>query len=223
MTAIDPELLQTTFVTIDFETLTPAGRRPEPTEVAAQARSLHADGTWTEVGRFEALIRPPDGVPVTSFDANQTGITAAMLERQEPAETVLGNLDKLLTRPPYVLVAQSATYEAGLLYDRATACPILARIPLIDTVRLARIAYPDLPRHRLDDLLRHLELPPPIGRHRAMPDVEATSEVFARLLADGTAAGHWRTLRRLHEVGGIVPKAVRDDEEAAKPQQQSLF
>jgi DNA polymerase-3 subunit epsilon len=223
MTLTDPELLQTTFVTIDFETLNPAGRRPEPIEVAAQARTLTADGIWTEAGRFEELIRPPQDVPVTGADTEQTGITAALLRDARPAEAVLGDLDQLLAHPPYVLIAQNAPYEAGLLYDRAAACPTLARIPLLDTVRLARKAYPDLPSRRLDDLLRYMKLPVPAGRHRAMPDVEATSAVFARLLTDGAAAGLWTSLDQLYQVARIVPKAVTEDEDAAKPRQEELF
>ncbi|MEV6595111.1 hypothetical protein [Streptomyces acidicola] len=68
----DPGLLPTTFVTVDFETLTPAGRRPSPIEVAAQARKLTPDGTWRDEGRFEELIRPPQDVPVTGADTAQT-------------------------------------------------------------------------------------------------------------------------------------------------------
>lgn len=223
VTITDPGLLQATYVTIDFETLTPAGRRPEPIEVAAQARTLAADGTWHEVGRFSALIRPPAGVPVTTFDTGQTRITGAMLSNARPAEEVLAELDGLLAHPPYVLLAHHAVYEAGLLYDRAAACPALARVALIDTVRLARVVYARLPHHRLDDLLRHLELPVSAGRHRAMPDVEATSEVFARLLIDGAEAGHWTTLRQLREIAGVTPRALLDDREAAAPRQQPLF
>jgi hypothetical protein len=94
VTIADPGLLQATYVTVDFETLAPARRRPEPIEVAAQARTLTADGTWREVGRFTALIRPPAGVPVTTFDTGQTRITA------RPADDVLAELDGLLAHPP---------------------------------------------------------------------------------------------------------------------------
>ncbi|MGW3957320.1 3'-5' exonuclease [Streptomyces sp. NPDC004752] len=124
-----------------------------------------------------------------------------------------------------VLIAQNAPYEAGILYDWAAACPTLARIPLIDTVRLACRAYPDLPSRRLDDLLRYMQLPVPARRHRAMPNVEATSAVFARLLVDGAADGLWATLDQLYRVAGIVPKAVTKDKDAAKPRhrQEELF
>ncbi|MEV7775939.1 3'-5' exonuclease [Kitasatospora sp. NPDC086791] len=224
LTITDPGMLATAFVTIDFETLTPAGRRPEPTEVAAQVRRVTQDGTWSETARFDALIRPPADVPVTDFDMRQTGITPAMLATARTADDVLADLEQgLAQHTPYILVAHNAPYEAGLIHDRAAVCPALARTALLDTVRLARTAYPELRHHRLDDLLRHHRLPTPPGRHRAMPDVEVTSEIFARVLADGARAGHWSTLADLRKIAGITPKAVLDDEEAAKPQQDSLF
>nr|WP_228873904.1 3'-5' exonuclease [Streptomyces halstedii] len=219
----DPVLLARTFVGIDFETLNPAGRRPEPIEVAAVAGKLTEDGSWRENGRFERLIRPPDGVHFTSFDTAQTGITAAMIQRAEPASAALAALEALLAHPPYVLFAHNAPYEAGLIYDQEPSCPDLARLPMLDTVRLARTAYPELPRHRLDDVLSHLGMPPPAGRHRAMPDVAATCAVFARMVTDGARAGRWSTLADLLRVAGIEPKAVRADTEAAAPQQDSLF
>lgn len=223
MALTDPALLATTFVGVDFETLNPAGRRPEPIEVAAIAGKLTADGTWQEDGRFEQLIRPPDGVTFTSFDTGQTGITAAMIQQAGSADATLAALEELLAHPPYVLVAHNAPYEAGLIHDREPSCPRLARLPLLDTVRLARTAYPDLPRHRLDDVLRHLDMPPPAGRHRAMPDVAATCQIFARIVTDGARADLWSTLADLHRVAGIQPKAVQDDAAAAAPQQDSLF
>ncbi|MEU8759521.1 3'-5' exonuclease [Streptomyces sp. NPDC048659] len=223
MALTDPDLLAATFVGIDFETLNPAGRRPEPIEIAAVAGKLTATGSWQEDGRFERFIRPPVDVPFTSFDTAQTGITAAMIQQADGAAVTLAALEELFAHPPYVLFAHNAPYEAGLIYDQEAACPVLARLPMLDTVRLARTVYPDLPRHRLDDVLSHLGMPPPAGRHRAMPDVLATCAVFSRMVTDGARAGRWSTLTDLHRVAAIEPKALRDDARAAAPQQDSLF
>jgi len=64
-----------TFIVIDVEALTPAGRPAEPTEVAAIALGVQ-DGQLAELARFEELIRPPAEVPVTAIDQRITGITA---------------------------------------------------------------------------------------------------------------------------------------------------
>ncbi|WP_186785647.1 exonuclease domain-containing protein [Streptomyces misionensis] len=156
-------------------------------------------------------------MPFTSFDTGKTGITAAVIQQADSAAVTLAALEALLAHPPYVLFAHNAPYEAGLIYDQESSCPALARLPMLDTVRLDRAVYPGLPRHRLDDVLSQLGMPPPARRHRAMPDVLATCAVFARMVTDGAGTGRWSTLTDLHRVAGIEPKAARDDAQAAAP------
>lgn len=219
----DPALYATRFVVIDFEAVTPKGRRPEPVEVAALAGMITPEG-WRETGRFETLIKPPADVPVGALDNPLTGITRAMFADAPAASATLKALEERLTRPPYLRVAQGAHAEAGLIYDQAAACPILARVPLLCTVRLAQKLLPDLPRHRLDDLMAHLGVPTPAGRrHRAMPDVEATRDVFLALLRLGAESRAFATLARLQEIAGITPKAVLEDARARAPRQEELF
>ncbi|KAK1178241.1 hypothetical protein B7755_008900 [Streptomyces sp. NBS 14/10] len=56
------------------------------------------------------------------------------------------------------------------------------------------------------ELLRYYGIPKPVHRHRAMPDVEVTAEVFRRLLEEGAAAGHWSTLLE-GDIGRRAPAA----------------
>jgi DNA polymerase-3 subunit epsilon len=212
----DPAFAAMTFVVIDFEGTTPAGYRPEPIEVAALW--LHVrDGNLSPDGRiFQALIRPPAHAPVTPSGARQTGITAAMTRYQPDASEVLTRLDAMAGAEPVVLVAHNAATEAGILYDHRAACPRLAATAFLDTVRLARHAYPQLSSHNLDSVLNHLDITVPPGRHRAMPDVEVTATVLTRILADGPAQGSWRALADLRRAGGYQARA-------ALPVQESLF
>jgi DNA polymerase-3 subunit epsilon len=210
-------------VVIDFEAVTPKGRRPEPVEVAALAGVITAEG-WRETGRFETFIEPPADVPVAALDNPLTGITRPMLAGAPAAAVALEALEYRLTRPPYLLVAQGAHVEAGFIHDQAAACPTLARIPLLCTVRMAKKLLPDLPRHRLDDLMAHLGVPTPTGRrHRAMPDVEATRDVFLALLRLGDQSTAFTSLTQLQKTAGVTPKAVREDELARAPRQEGLF
>jgi len=212
----DDERFQATcFVVLDFEATTPTGRRPEPIDIAAIALRA-TGGELREVSRFAALMRPPEHAPVTPFDTEQTGITAAMVTGAPTAGQVLAQLDSRLTEPPYLLVAHNAPTEAGILYDYRQHCPTLAAIDFLDTVRLARIVYPDLPSHRLDVLINHLRIPRPADRHRALPDVEITVKVFTRLIAEGGRLGRWRTLRQLREDGLYQARG-------GKPEQEILF
>jgi len=207
------EFAATTFVVIDFEATTPRGRRPEPIEVAAMAiRVTSPSGPALEVARFSELIRPPDHAPITAFDTGQTGITPEMVADRPDAREVLAELDAHLTAPPYLLVAHNAPTEAGLLYDYRDACPTLAHIDLLDTVPLARAAYPELPSHRLDVLMQHLAIATRPDRHRALADVEITAQLFTTLVRTTT----FPTLSELRRVG--LRRA-----RANEPSQESLF
>ncbi len=210
----DPEFRATTFVVIDFETTTPSGARPEPIDVAALW--LHArDGVPVRTGRrFQALIRPPAHAPVSASDTYQTGITPVMVASQPAASQVLARLDGELDGMPSLLVAHNAPTEAGILYDYRDACPRLAMTWFLDTVKLARLSYPELASHSLDALLLHLQIPVPAGRHRAMPDVEVTATLFTRILADGITRNAWRTLADLRRLGGFQPRATRPIQDA---------
>ncbi|MFC5828769.1 PolC-type DNA polymerase III [Nonomuraea insulae] len=203
----DAAFARHTYLVIDFEGLTPAGRPAVPVEVAVLALTVTAGGL-SELWNFESLIAPSADVAVTFFDVRMTGITAAMLATAAGPEQVMADLDRRLAAPPYRLVAHHAPIEAGLIAHQRQHCPNLAAVPLLDTVRLARALYPELPSHRLDVLVRHLRIEPPVRRHRAMPDVQATARVFERLVAEGGRTNRWRTLFDLDRVGGLAPKRL---------------
>ncbi|MGH3811027.1 MAG: 3'-5' exonuclease [Pseudonocardiaceae bacterium] len=211
----DDDFRATTFVVIDFESTTPVGHRPEPIDVATIQLRVR-DGQLVETGRFSALIRPPEHAPITRFDTEQTGITPQMVAHQPLAVDVLATLDAGLGQPPYLLVAHHAPTEAGILHDYRDSCPRLADTDFLDTVRLARGAYPDLPSHRLDVLMIHLQIPRPINRHRALPDTTITAQLFTRLLTDGARTHRWGTLRQLRQIGGYRARA-------SLPRQEALF
>jgi DNA polymerase-3 subunit epsilon len=217
-TTLLARLAAVTFIVIDFEALTPAGQPAEPTEIAAIA-FRPKDGRLAEQARFEELIRPPAGIPVTAFDQRMTGITARMLDTARPAADVLATLDQQAASPPRRLVAHHAPTEAGLIGRQRQHCPALAATALLDTVRMARAVIPHLPSYRLDEVLRHYRIPRPAGRHRAMPDAQVTGEVFGRLLADGARLGLWATLTDLDVAAGLQPKAAP----CPRPVQEPLF
>jgi DNA polymerase-3 subunit epsilon len=204
-------LAHVTPVVIDFEYTTPTGAPFEPIEVAVQA--LHVrEGQLERAAQWEALMRPPRHAELTPFDIGQVSITPDMLAERPSAGEVMAELDRRFTAGPYVLVAHHAPAEAGLIYAYREYCPNLARIDLIDTVRLARNLYPDLSRHGLDYMLRHLQIPAPANRHRAMADVQVTVELFSHMVTDADCVD----LRQLRALAGYPARA-------AQPEQIALF
>lgn len=154
--------LRYTFVVIDFEALTPAGRPAVPIEVAALALISKGEEP-VEVWRFQSLMKPPADVPVTDFDVRQTGITPAMLAGAAEPGDVMARLEAMLTAPPYRLVAHHAATETNLIAHQRPHCPALAAVPLLDTVRLARLAYPELTSHAV--VRRRTAQPGPLSTH----------------------------------------------------------
>lgn len=213
--ADDPLFQDTAFVVIDFEGTTPSGHPPQPIEVAALALTYRVGG-WERVWAFESFMRSPAFAPLTPFDTRQTGITASMLADAPTAAEALAALDAHLTAGPYLLVAQHASTEGGMLYHHREDCPVLAATDLIDTIPLAKLLLPGLENYRLDTLLGHYGIPRPPDRHRAMADVQVTAEVFGQLIADADATGVLKTLHSLKAAAGRRARAT-------EPVQSGLF
>ncbi|MBR8742585.1 PolC-type DNA polymerase III [Nocardiopsis sp. MG754419] len=204
----DPAFVATTFGVIDFETTTPAGHPAQPIEVAVLALRHEQENGWIEAGRFTSLIRPPAFAPVTSADTAQNGLRPAQFTTApEPAE-VFGALDRRFTAGTrYLLVAQHAATEAGVIRHQREHCPRLARIDFLDTIPLAKRLVPGLENYRLDTLLDHFAIPSPAERHRAHADVDVTAQVFLRLIDAADREGGFPDLAALVKVAGRTARA----------------
>jgi DNA polymerase-3 subunit epsilon len=203
------------YVIIDFETVTPRGRPPEPIEVAAIriAPGLRLDGSFV----FSEFIQPPPGAPVTTFDTRQTGIRPQDVADAPFATEILARLDSAIPPDPYVLVAHNASYEVGILSRFSTYCPRLAAAPAIDTVLLARKLFSELASHTLDAVAHHLGVALPADRHRALPDVQLTADILLKCLAQ------WRAMRPTAPFSDLARVASARSKGQEPSAQQSLF
>lgn len=180
-------LTAVSFIVMDFETVTPAKRPPEPIELAALRimPGLRVDQQW----KADWLIKPPDGAPLTAFDTRQTGIREADLAGKPAAAEILRAFETLVCQDqkedvhvPTLLVAHHASYDAQIIWRYAECCPTLAALPCVDTIALARQVVPHLSSYRLDELARSFSLPIPPNRHRSLPDVQLTIQILLRCL-----------------------------------------
>lgn len=177
---IVPLVRDATFVVVDFETVTPKGRPPEPLELAAMrlVPGLMVDPAF----QFSQLMHPPADAPLTAFDTQQTGIRAQDIADAPDAATALRHFDKCLGQEVPILVAHNARYEAAIFQRFSAFCPRAAALSFLDTVTFGKHLIPGLPNYKLDTLAQHFQLAIPIHRHRALPDVELTIQVLQRLL-----------------------------------------
>ena len=166
-----------TYCVIDVET---TGRSPQWDHIIEVAALKISDGQ--EVGRFSSLIQPPSmpgGTYVDEFIAALTGITDEMLESAPFAPDVLAEFTSFVGDMP--VVGHYVGFDINFLYDsfdRYLDRPFSN--DYIDTLRVARKLHPEMSHHRLSDLVDHFGVTHN-DAHRAMSDVEATAECFARL------------------------------------------
>ena len=172
-------VIDTEFLVIDFETITPKGRSPEPIELG-MLRIVKKE--IDKKAAIDFLIKPPQGLCLTYFDTKQTGIKESDLIGKPSAMEVIKKIDRECEKKDYIFIAQNAKYEANILSHYIQQCPAIAKTPIIDTILLAKYVLPELPNYKLDTLTYELKIPIPKDRHRALPDCVLTAKVFLRLL-----------------------------------------
>lgn len=142
------------------------------------------------------LIRPPR--PVTPRAASLHGLTNGALATsptwQEIADQVHGLLGQAW------ICAHNAHTDYRVLKQHL---PKWQPTGVLDTLRLSRATYPNLPRHSLDALIGHLKpdlTAAPAQRHRATYDAYATAQLLL-VMAD-----HYDTWDQL--VAAAVPPGL---------------
>ncbi|MCL2860744.1 MAG: 3'-5' exonuclease [Oscillospiraceae bacterium] len=177
---MDRKLIKdTSFLVIDFETITPKGISPEPIELGV----LRINGTQIDKkAAVNYLIKPPKGLHLTNFDTDQTGIRESDLSDKPTAEKVISILNNACKRTKYIFIAQNAKYEANILSKYTGNNESIKATPIIDTILLAKNVFPELDSYKLDILAKNMNINIPTGRHRALEDCFLTAEVFIGLL-----------------------------------------
>ena len=164
---------------IDFETVTPKGVPAEPIQLGlVQIDNLQI----SETKQKSWYIKPPDFAPITSFDTEQTGITARHVQNAPTAGQVFDVLDHICTKEDYIFVAQNANYELGICKRFYENRPNLERVKFVDTIKLAKLAFPGEKTYKLDHLAELLGINVPSTRHTAITDCLVTADVFIGLV-----------------------------------------
>lgn len=193
------------FIVLDFETLTPRGRPPEPIEVAA----IRIESGFRIDASFEVnwLIRPPDDVPITPFDTAQTGLTYNDFRGARPGTVIFESFAALLSGREYVFVAHNAKYEAAIMRRCWPDLETARSMEFIDTVAFAKICLPNQANYKLDFVAYLLTEQIPTKRHRAWPDAELTARVLLKLLKIGAERHNLARFSDLVKMAGIAPIA----------------
>lgn len=160
------------YAVIDVETTHGDPRQGRIIELAVL---LHDGVNVTD--RWSTLVHPR--VPLPAFVTRLTGIHRDQL-KDAPTFPQAARMLQGFTRGR-TIVAHNARYDmtvlahefhrVGMSFDRTALC----------TEVLSRQLVPDLTHYNLGSLCRHLGITFE-ARHRALPDAEATAELFSRLM-----------------------------------------
>ncbi|HAN09624.1 MAG TPA: hypothetical protein DCP90_03310 [Clostridiales bacterium] len=197
-------LKDTSFLVIDFETVTPKGNPPEPIELGI-LRINNACEIDYKFGKC-TFIKPPQGIRLTRFDTEQTGITEVDLVNAPSSVEIMKKLDGVCGQREYIFIAQNAKYEANIISRYAEKNPNLAKTKFIDTILLAKNVIPDLPNYKLDTIAQALVIESPKDRHRALPDCILTAQIFVKLLEIINKREKMIFLQELLEIAEIKTK-----------------
>lgn len=126
------------------------------------------------VDSFHSLINPGRRIP--SNVTKLTGIKNADVAGAPDMDTVAPELSEFIDNLP--LVAHNANFDIKFIANAFKRAGISKGMLYIDTLVLARNAFPDMPNHKLSTLINELGLLDHEQEHRAMSDVEATQRLY---------------------------------------------
>ncbi|MBC8207470.1 MAG: 3'-5' exonuclease [Kiritimatiellales bacterium] len=173
---------ETTLTVLDFETTgSVPGFDTEPWQIGAV---LLRNGQVTSE-TFESLICVDANRPFNAYAPGDHHKRRDEIATAPGVSKVWKNLEGWVTARP--LVAHNAAVEKKFLRQMA---PMHRFGPWVDTLKLARQAWPDVPSHKLEDLIHGLGLISrvrngcPVGRpHDALYDAVACAVLLEHLLA----------------------------------------
>ena len=157
------------YVVIDLET---TGLSPDWDRIIEIGAIKVENGSIIDT--FQHLVYP--GGEISSFIEQLTGITNEMLAGQPYIDDVLPLFDKFVGDS--IVMGHNVNFDINFLYeDYENVFGIPFSNDFIDTIRIARKIYPELPHHRLKDIVEHLGIEEN-GYHRALQDCEYTYECY---------------------------------------------
>ena len=193
---ITQALADLNFTAIDFETAN-EGR------ASACAVGVVRMRGGVIVESFETLLRPRE----LRVDWRNQAVHGIAVERLHHAPTLADVWPQLL---PYLhrqaVVAHNSAFDVSVLeYScRDFGVPIPA-FHCLCSVKLARVAWPQLERHKLDHVAAHFGIP--LNHHDALSDARACAEITVRALQSGVALPLCYKQREL--TAGLARRAAR--------------
>lgn len=124
---------------------------------------------------YHSLFKPPK--PLSKTITDLTGITDEMLESAPNIDTKVEEIRDFIGDT--VLVAHNARFDCSFLVNLFNRNEITVSMTAIDTVRMAKQAFPGMKNYKLDTLIQEFELKQGKQSHRATDDVICTQRLLS--------------------------------------------
>lgn len=174
MTGSRPGGRADTLVVLDFET---TGLSPDCGDRAIEIGAVKiVDGVFVE--RFQKLMNP--GFAISDFIAQYTGISNAMLKGAAPCDEVMDEFHQFIG--DHDLVAHNASFDRKFLDSELSRISRSYPGSFHCSMLLSRRMLQDAQNHRLETLVRHLDIETAGTFHRALYDAEMAGKVWLALL-----------------------------------------
>lgn len=156
------------YAVLDVET---TGLDPEKDEIIEIAAIRNKDG---QVNTFNSFVKPRHGVPANI--TKLTGIRNSDVRNAPRIEAIMPQFAEFIAELP--LIAHNAPFDLKFIAGALDASGIEMSMTYIDTLPMARRAYPGLQNYKLATLIKDLQLSTADQKHRAGSDTAATLKLF---------------------------------------------
>ena len=185
-----------TFIAVDLET---TGLEFDKDEIIEVALMRFENGKPAD--SVDYLVKPT-AVKLRPFIESLTGITQKELDESEDFASLAGKIRSFIGDSP--IVAHNAAFDARFLRQSFAKVGVaFDDHPVWDSLTLSRIAFQDVPNHRLDTLVQALGIERSRA-HRALPDAEACGNLFVKALEKIRSMDSW-VQQSLAKVGAGSP------------------
>ena len=167
-------ILDEPLVFVDVETTGVSAVRGQVIEVAA---IRYENGEVTDT--FTSFVNPSRPIPYNI--TRITGITDADVAQAPPFREIADEL--LAIMDGAIFVAHNVRFDYSFLHQEFRRIGRVFRPKMLCTVRLSRALYPNLPRHRLADLINYHGFDF-THRHRAYDDAAVLVQFWQKALAE---------------------------------------
>ena len=200
------------FVALDLET---TGLDFEKDEIIEVALVRFENGEPKE--NLDFLVKP-SAAELRPFIETLTGINKADLEGASDFATIAGQICSFIGELP--VVAHNAVFDSKFLKQTFAKVGINYDSHVFwDSLTLSRIAFQNVPNHRLDTLVQELEIERSRA-HRALPDADACGRLFVKALEKIASMDPWlfEALSKVSEGSGYETLFASKSESLAAPQ-----